>query len=247
MKLTSADVAEVIRRRLLQKNEAGIDALTDIYEEQHNNFKTLFDFGDGAQTYRNFRSREEFVDSYPFVPYQFPLFQAAIAACPSTTRSRASTARSASARCSASFSRWPCACTAGRWAPLATFDLMFEGIRSALKAQSQTAILTAESNLDDPLAVRAAQGAFPGQVRARVQGHAAQPHRAAAPRLWRGPAGAAQADRGGAQPARTADLRPAHRRRLRVPDQRGEGRRAGDQEHRGRERRGGGRAGRVLL
>ena len=58
MKLTSADVAEVIRRRLLLKNDEGIDRLTDVYVREHNNFKTLFDFADGSQSYRNFRDRD---------------------------------------------------------------------------------------------------------------------------------------------------------------------------------------------
>ena len=69
MKLTSADVAEVIRNRLLQKNERGHRRCSPASTSaQHNNFKTLFDFADGSQTYRNFRSRDEFVDSYPFRP-----------------------------------------------------------------------------------------------------------------------------------------------------------------------------------
>jgi hypothetical protein len=42
------------------------------------NFKTLFDFVDGAKTYRNYTDEEHFVGTYPFVSYQFPLFQAAI-------------------------------------------------------------------------------------------------------------------------------------------------------------------------
>ena len=37
---------------------------------------------------------------------------------------------------------------------LATFDLMFEGIRSALKSSVQQSIQIAERNLDDPFAVR---------------------------------------------------------------------------------------------
>ncbi|MCA1786641.1 MAG: BREX system P-loop protein BrxC, partial [Desulfobacteraceae bacterium] len=51
MKLTSADVAEVIQKRLLMKNEDGIRLLSDIYHTQSNNFKTLFDFADGSVTY----------------------------------------------------------------------------------------------------------------------------------------------------------------------------------------------------
>lgn len=78
MKLTSADVAEVIQKRLLMKNEDGVRQLTDIYHEQSNNFKTLFDFADGSQTYRNFQDRDHFIHSYPFIPYQFALFQSTI-------------------------------------------------------------------------------------------------------------------------------------------------------------------------
>jgi hypothetical protein len=43
MKLTSANVDEVIQKRLLLKNESGVAILTDIYHEQVNNFRTLFD------------------------------------------------------------------------------------------------------------------------------------------------------------------------------------------------------------
>jgi len=41
MKLTSADVAEVIQKRLLMKTEEGARLLADIYQAQSNNFKTL--------------------------------------------------------------------------------------------------------------------------------------------------------------------------------------------------------------
>lgn len=78
MKLTSTDVAEVIQKRLLRKTEESINILSDIYHEQSNNFKTLFDFADGSQTYRNFQDRDHFIYSYPFIPYQFALFQSAI-------------------------------------------------------------------------------------------------------------------------------------------------------------------------
>ena len=49
MKLTSADVAEVIQKRLLLKNDEGVRLLSDVYHSQANNFKTLFDFADGSQ------------------------------------------------------------------------------------------------------------------------------------------------------------------------------------------------------
>ena len=78
MKLTSADVAEVIQKRLLMKNVQGEQALAKIYAEEQNNFRTLFDFAEGSQTYQNFQDEEHFVRSYPFIPYQFALFQSSI-------------------------------------------------------------------------------------------------------------------------------------------------------------------------
>lgn len=40
--------------------------------------KTLFDFTDGAKAYRNIIDKEHFIHSYPFIPYQFDLFQSSI-------------------------------------------------------------------------------------------------------------------------------------------------------------------------
>ena len=77
LKLTSQDVEEVIRKRLLAKNDPGASQVADIYAAEHANFKTLFDFVDGRH-YPNYRDEEHFVGTYPFVAYQFPLFQSAI-------------------------------------------------------------------------------------------------------------------------------------------------------------------------
>ena len=43
---------------------------------------------------------------------------------------------------------------------LATFDLMFEGIRSALKSNIQRAVIQAENHLDDPFAIRLLKALF---------------------------------------------------------------------------------------
>ena len=41
-----------------------------------------------------------------------------------------------------------------RTGQLATFDLMFEGVRTALKSQIQKAVIQAENHLDNTFAVR---------------------------------------------------------------------------------------------
>jgi len=78
MKLTSRDVEEVIEKRLLGKNSTGTAALADLYDAQEANFRTLFEFVDGAKKYRNYTSPEHFIGVYPFVPYQFDFFSDAL-------------------------------------------------------------------------------------------------------------------------------------------------------------------------
>src|SRR5699024_3661809 len=55
MKLTSTDVAEVIQKRLLTKTATAEKKLAKIYEDQVNNFPTMFGFADGGQSYRTYQ------------------------------------------------------------------------------------------------------------------------------------------------------------------------------------------------
>jgi len=77
LKLTSANVDEVIKKRLLEKKSEYLPELEKIYNGQQNNFKTLFGFSGGTQ-YKQYATFADFSACYPFVPYQFALFQAAI-------------------------------------------------------------------------------------------------------------------------------------------------------------------------
>jgi hypothetical protein len=160
MKLTSADVAEVIQKRLLMKNDHGIYLLSKVYHEQANNFKTLFDFADGSQTYRNFNGRDHFILSYPFIPYQFTLFQSAITNL-SAHNAFEGKHRSVGERSMLGvFQEVAVQISDHEMGQLATFDLMFEGIRTALKAQIQRSILVAEKNLDNRFAVQVLKALF---------------------------------------------------------------------------------------
>lgn len=154
MKLTGADVAEVIQKRLLTKNESGVEQLSVIYHAQTNNFKTLFDFADGAQTYRNFHDRDHFIHSYPFIPYQYPLFQSAIRNLSQHNCFEGKHTSVGERSMLGVFQQVVINIAGHEIGQLATFDLMFEGIRTTMKANIQGAILTAERNLDNPFAVR---------------------------------------------------------------------------------------------
>lgn len=160
LKLTSADVAEVIQKRLLSKNEIGAELLATTYEQQFNNFKTLFEFADGGQQYSNFRDAEHFTYCYPFVPYQFPLFQAAIRGL-SLHNGFEGKANSVGERSMLGvFRDVAIAIDNEPVGQLATFDRMFEGIRGALKSAIQSAINNAERHLGDEYAVRVLKALF---------------------------------------------------------------------------------------
>ena len=160
MTLTSQNVAVVIQKRLLAKNAAGQALLTTLYQQQNNNFGTLFDFSDSSRTYRNYRDQQHFIDSYPFIPYQFDLFQAAIQnlSLHNAFEGRHSSVGERSML--AVFQEVAKLIANHEIGQLATFDLMFEGIRTALKAQVQGSILTAERNLNQPFAVRVLKALF---------------------------------------------------------------------------------------
>ena len=160
MKLTSQDVAEVIQRRLLQKKEEYVEQLSDLYHQQENNFKTLFDFSDGAQTYRNFRDREHFIQSYPFIPYQFSLFQSAIQGLSAHNAFEGKHSSVGERSMLGVFQQVAIAIKGHKLGDLATFDLMFEGIRTALKTAIQQSILKAEKNLDNDFAIHLLKALF---------------------------------------------------------------------------------------
>ncbi len=160
VKLTSADVEEVIRKRLLEKNQAGVAALESIYVKESGNFKTLFDFVDGAKTYRNYTDEAHFVGTYPFVSYQFPLFQAAIEGISDHNvfeGRNSSVGERSMLGVVQQVAKDIGDVEVGR---LATFDHMFAGIRASLKSAAQRSIDVAERNLDNPLAIRLLKALF---------------------------------------------------------------------------------------
>src|SRR3954447_20758371 len=154
VKLTSADVEEVIRKRLLDKNEDGASELESIYAKESANFKTLFDFVDGAKTYRNYTDEQHFVGTYPFVSYQFPLFQAAIEGISDHNVFEGRNSSVGERSMLGVVQQVAKDIGDVEVGTLATFDHMFAGIRASLKAAAQRSVDVAERNLDNQLAIR---------------------------------------------------------------------------------------------
>lgn len=160
LKLTSQDVEEVIRKRLLAKNDPGASQVADIYAAEHANFKTLFDFVDGRH-YPNYRDEEHFVGTYPFVAYQFPLFQSAIEGISDHNIFEGRNSSVGERSMLGVVQEVASALKDEPLGQLASFDQMFAGIRASLKAASHRAILQAENSgkLSD-LAVRLLKALF---------------------------------------------------------------------------------------
>ena len=70
--LSSANVDEVIKKRILDKNETGAQTLRLLYEQKATIIKNLIVFNDGVEK-KLYSDENDFAQVYPFVPYQFNL------------------------------------------------------------------------------------------------------------------------------------------------------------------------------
>jgi hypothetical protein len=75
LSLSSANVDEVIKARLLAKDPEVKAELEAVYVAKGDILKNQLSFRDCGMTFRQFRGAVDFVDTYPFAPYQFQLIQ----------------------------------------------------------------------------------------------------------------------------------------------------------------------------
>lgn len=78
MNLTSQNANEVIQKRLLAKKEEYQGELSTLYTKHHNSLASIIYFSERGRQYKNYKDGEDFVLTYPFIPYQLDLFQACI-------------------------------------------------------------------------------------------------------------------------------------------------------------------------
>lgn len=75
LNLSGANVDEVIKQRILAKNETAIDTLKLLYNDKSAVLKNIITFSEGTRFMENYKDAAEFSEVYPFVPYQFKLLQ----------------------------------------------------------------------------------------------------------------------------------------------------------------------------
>ncbi|HCM95430.1 MAG TPA: BREX system P-loop protein BrxC [Glutamicibacter sp.] len=150
VKLTSQDVEEVISKRLLEKNDVGSSALMEIHSKEAANFPTIFNFVEGTKTYRNYVDAARFINTYPFVTYQIPMFQAAIEGLSDHNMFEGKNSSVGERSMLGVVQEVAKRIGDEQVGYLATFDQMFAGISAALKSTAQNAILQAEKHLPEP-------------------------------------------------------------------------------------------------
>jgi hypothetical protein len=160
--LTSANVAEVIQKRLLAKKKSAMPALESLYEAEKENLRTLFRFSDGSRDYPSFKTAADFSDYAPFHLYQFDLFQESIE---QLSKHDAFTGKHTAVGERSMLSVFQQVAKQIADLPIntfATFDLMFEGLANVLRGDFQRSVKTAEKNLtaEHPLAVRILKSLF---------------------------------------------------------------------------------------
>lgn len=152
--LNSTDVQEVIQKRLLDKTTEGESALGNLYMKEQETFRTLFRMGDGGYDIK-FRSKEEFVLSYPFQAYQYNLLQECLKTLSEHNAFRGQHISRGERSMLEIFQDVSKQLKGRELFNWATFDLMFEGIRQTLNTSLVSAISVAEGHLDgNVLAVR---------------------------------------------------------------------------------------------
>jgi hypothetical protein len=75
LSLSSANVDEVIQKRLLAKVDAAKSALADTYRANADILKNQLSFSNAGMTFKAYADESDFINAYPFAPYQFQLVQ----------------------------------------------------------------------------------------------------------------------------------------------------------------------------
>jgi hypothetical protein len=151
--LTSYDVAEVIRRRLLAKKRDAEPELEHIYDTGKANFKAFFVF-DGGKPYKNYETSEQFVDTYPFVDYQFTLFHQAMIGLSDHNAFEGRHAAVGERSMLAAAQQVASSIASKKVGTLATFDRFYDGLEADIKASAKGQIELAKQLLTDELAER---------------------------------------------------------------------------------------------
>ena len=160
--LTSSNVDEVIEKRLLEKSDFGTKELSQFYKQEQQNLKTLLSFSEHGVQFLGYSDTEDYVSKYPFVPYQFDLFQQCIKSLSKHNVFQGQNASVGERSMLGVFQE------VLKYTPenssishLVSFDQLFNGLETALISNAYNSILLANNQLKhNPLAIRVLKALF---------------------------------------------------------------------------------------
>jgi len=152
--LTSANVDEVIEKRLLKKNDKTYQYLTNSFTKIKSHLDTLLSFSDAGVQFKGFKNKEDFANKFPLAPYQFDLFQQCRKALSSHNAFQGKHASVGERSMLGVFQQVVQKIEDKDDKALISFDMMYEGIRNELKGEIQNSIILAEKNLGNPFAIK---------------------------------------------------------------------------------------------
>lgn len=158
--LTSANVDEVIEKRLLKKKNEARAILTKLWQAENANLDTLLSFSEPGIQFRKFKDQDDFINKYPFISYQFSLFQECRRALSSHNAFQGRHQSVGERSMLGVFQQVAKSIENLDETCIVSFDKMYEGIRNELKGEIQKAIILAENNLDNLFAVQVLKTLF---------------------------------------------------------------------------------------
>lgn len=158
--LASADVHEVVQKRLLAKKETEPEVLTTLYDREKDNLATLFRFGEGSINLPGWGSSALFCDYYPFPHYQFELFQMVMRQLSDHNAFTGKHTSVGERSMLSVFQEVIKRISKKEVGALASFDLMYDGISPTIRGDIQTGIKLAENRFSDSLPVRILKALF---------------------------------------------------------------------------------------
>lgn len=158
--LTSANVDEVIEKRLLTKTRDAAAKLASYWLKEQANLETLLSFSEAGVQFRKFSSKKEYVNKFPFIPYQFELFQQCIKELSKHNAFQGKHASVGERSMLGVFQEVLKNIEEADEFTMVSYDRMFEGIRSTIRGEIQSAITLAEKNIHSNFAVKVLKALF---------------------------------------------------------------------------------------
>lgn len=152
--LTSANVEEVIEKRLLKKTAAATSQLAEVFKKEGTHLDTLLSFSDVGMSFKSYKGKDDFINKIPFVPYQFDLFKSCRIALSNQNAFQGKHASVGERSILGVFQQVLMNISEREETALVSFDMIFDGMRNDLRSEFQNSIILAENHLGNPFAVK---------------------------------------------------------------------------------------------